>query len=359
MLLTTTGCSTIPSFGPSDEAINKAATEVSIAPSKLLPFQIVDVSAETLPATNPVTHFFPDTIRNQPFRTSDDIVEAGDQLQIRIWEISEDGLFATAGRRETIFEVTVSNSGTITVPYANSISASGSTTIELRGLLLDRYKGKAIEPEISVAISETQSRAATILGVVGQPGRVIIPSSGIKLLDLLAQTEGTSQPAWEILVTLQRASVTATVPLADILENSSNNIVVLPRDTINVTHVPRRFSVYGAIKKPGNIEIPIERATLAYLIAEAGGLNDRVAQARSAFVFRTHLSNESAKSTTATAYRIDCSRPDALMLAGLFRLEPTDITYIASADAADFERIVSIVLSPLLGTASRATSLGN
>jgi polysaccharide export outer membrane protein len=119
-----------------------------------------------------------------------------------------------------------------------------------------------------------------------------------------------------------------------------------------VGHAPRRFAVYGGVSRPSNIEIPLEAANLAYLLAEVGGLNDRVAQARSVYVFRTEDGTRNA-----TAYQFDFSRPDALLLAGAFQLEPSDITYVASADAADFQRFVSIVLSPLFGTARSAISL--
>ncbi|MFP1646818.1 SLBB domain-containing protein, partial [Pontitalea aquivivens] len=123
---------------------------------------------------------------------------------------------------------------------------------------------------------------------------------------------------------------------------------------VHVSHEPRRFAVYGGVSRPANIEIPVEDAHLAYLLAEVGGLNDRVAQTRSVFVFRP-----TADAGLATAYQLDFSRPDALLLASAFRLMPTDITYVASADAADFNRFVSIMLSPLLGTARSANALGN
>jgi polysaccharide export outer membrane protein len=112
--------------------------------------------------------------------------------------------------------------------------------------------------------------------------------------------------------------------------------------------------VYGGVLRPSNIEIPIENASLAYLLAEVGGLNDRIAQARSVYVFRP-----TAEAHKAIAYQFDFSRPDALLLAGAFQLRPTDITYVASADAADFQRFVSLVLSPFFGTTSSITNLEN
>ena len=357
LTLAVAGCSTMPAFGPDAETINRSATDDAVDVPDVLPFDIVNVTATTLPSKTASAARFPAAFRNQRFRGADEVVAAGDHLEIRIWEVAEDGLFATAGRRETVLNVAVSNSGNITVPYAEKIAAQGLTTAQLRALLLNRYRGKAIEPEIAVAITETQSRSATILGDVAAPGRATIPSRGIRLLDLIAQAGGSPQLPWEVTVKIQRGSASARLPLSSIFDDTANNIVILPGDTVNVAHEPRRFAVYGGVNKPSNIEIPIQDAHLAYLLAEVGGLNDRIAQARSVFVFRP--SKMGGASQTARAYRLDFSRPDALLLAGAFALKATDITYIASADAAEFQKFVSIILSPFLGTATTTSNLGN
>ncbi len=353
------GCSAIPSFGPSDAAIAEAAEVTVSNPDDVLPFRIIDVSASTLPSSDVSTRNFPNTFRNRGFRRTDEVIGVGDQLEIRIWEVAEDGLFASGGQRDTALKVAVSNSGNILVAYAGTIKASGLTIAELRTELLGRYKGQAVEPEIAVTIVETQSRSATVLGAVRSPGRATIPSGGIRLLDLLAQAGGTSDAPWETKVTIQRASASATLSLSEIFARRNNNVVIMPGDIVNVTHVPRRFAVYGAVVQPGNVEIPLEQAHLAFLLAEVGGLKDTVAQARSVYVFRpTHPENQSG-APVGLAYRLDFSKPDAFLLAGMFRLEPTDITYIESAGGADFQRFFSVLLSPLLGAASGASNLAN
>ena len=348
------GCSTMPAFGPDAEAINQASLQGENPAADILPFKLVNVTAATLPTNEQSTALFPVTFHNQQFLSADETIGIGDQLDIRIWEVAEDGLFATAGNRETALSVQVSNSGHITVPYAGSLNTGGLTTAQLRSFLLERYQGRAVEPEISVSITSTDGRSATLLGNVRNSGRLTIPARGIRLLDLIAQSGGASSPPWETSVTIQRGSASGALMLAEISRSQTNNIVILPGDTVTVDHAPRRFAVYGGVSRPANIEIPVEHAHLAYLLAEVGGLNDRVAQTRSVFVFRP-----TADAGLATAYQFDFSRPDALLLASAFRLMPTDITYVASADAADFNRFVSILLSPLLGTARSAGSLGN
>jgi len=348
------GCSTMPAFGPDATAINRVAIEGADLQGNTLPFQVINVTTDSLPKASQAVETFPIKFREEQFRDTDETVEVGDKLEIRIWEVADDGLFATAGKRETVLNVRVSNSGNITVPYADRINAQGLTTSELRHLLLERYQGKVVEPEIAVTIVATESRSVTVLGEVRGAGRIAIPPRGIRLLDLIAQTGGVPQPTWEISISVQRADTSASLGLSEVMDNITNNIVILPGDTVQVSHEPRRFAVYGGVSRPSNIKVPVENAHLAYLLAEVGGLNDRVAQTRSVYVFRP-----AEPGKEATAYRFDFSRPDALLLANAFRLKPSDITYVASADAADLQRFMSIILSPLLGVASTTSNLGD
>ena len=338
------GCSTMPAFGPDAGAIDQASIQGENPAADILPFELVNVTAATLPTNEQSTALFPVTFRNQQFLSADETISIGDKLNIRIWEVGEDGLFATAGNRETALNVEVSNSGQITVPYAGSLNADALSTAQLRSALLERYQGRAVEPEISVSINSTYDRSVTVLGSVGSPGRLTIPPSGIRLLDLIAQSGGASSPPWETLVSIQRESASSTLTLAEIIRSQTNNVVILSGDTVHVAHEPRRFAVYGGVSRPSNIEIPVETASLAYLLAEVGGLNELVAQVRSVYVFR-----QMAGTRNAVAYKFDFSRPDAFILADRFQLKPSDITYVASSDAADFQRFMSIIASPILG----------
>ncbi|WP_169052259.1 polysaccharide biosynthesis/export family protein [Tabrizicola sp. YIM 78059] len=346
------GCSALPAFGPAAEAIDRSDLENPARDGATLPFRVIDVTAATLPPASKATASFPAAFRNQGFKATDELIGIGDELEIRIWEVAEDGLFASGGNRMTSLPVRVSNSGRITVPYANAVEARGLTVDQLRSVLLERYRGQAIEPEIAVKILSTEARSVTVLGEVASPGRIPVPPRGLRLLDLLAQAGGPKHLPWEVEVSLQRQGLSASLPLSDIQDSAANNIVVLPGDTVIFSHKPRRFAVYGGVSRPSNIEIPAKEADLAYLLAEAGGLDDQVARVQSVFVFRP-----ASGGGIAMAYRFDFSRPDALLLARSFRLAPGDIVYVASAGGADFRKFVTTILSPLLGTANSTSRL--
>lgn len=347
-------CAAMPAFGPDAEAISRSGLDNPAREDDTLPFRVIDVTAASLPPASDSIASFPPEFRNQGYRRTDELIEIGDELEIRIWEVAPDGLFASGGNRVTTLTARVSNSGRITVPYAGAVQARGLTVDELRGVLLERYRGQAVEPEIAVAILSTDARSVTVLGEIASPGRIPIPPRGIRVLDLLAKAGGATHQPWEVEVSVQRQGQNASLLLADIQDQARNNIVVFPGDTVNLSHKPRRFAVYGGVDRPSNFSIPARHADLAYLLAEAGGLDDQVARARSVFVFRP-----AGPGGIASAYRFDFTRADALLLARAFRLAPDDIVYVASAEGADFRRFVSTILSPLLGTASATSRLGD
>ena len=134
--------------------------------------------------------------------------------------------------------------------------------------------------------------------------------------------------------------------------------MLLPSDIVQVDHFPRRFAVYGAITKPGNISINSPSPNLSELLAETGGLNDMQAEASSVFVFRSERLYEDEPSSSI-AYRLDFAKPDAFLLANQFAMLPSDVVYVATADASEFRKFMATLLSPLLGGATGMKGLGN
>ncbi len=355
-----TGCSTMPAFGPSSDSIMKAAKQDKKTASTDANFKVIDISSSTLPhSSDELPGQFPLYIINQPFFSSNQQVIPSDVISIRIWEAADDGLFASSGQRETIFNLTVSNEGSIDVPYAGSISVSGKSVHEIREILLERYQGKAIDPEINVEIKQTYSRGVSVLGNVSSPGRIPVPARGIKLLDLIALAGGVPHPAWEVNVKITRKNGSAELGFIDVLSDPHNNIVVLPNDNLQVTHLPRRFAIYGAIRKPGNVSVNAPVPRLSDVLAESGGLNDMQAEASSVFVFRPNIDQIQNGEGTSIAYRLNFAQADAFLLASQLELSPSDIIYIATADASEFRKFATSLLSPFLGSASSVQNIGN
>ncbi|MBL4800162.1 MAG: SLBB domain-containing protein [Oleispira sp.] len=355
-----TGCSTLPAFGPSSDAITNAAIIEQADVIEQEKYLLVDLSLTTLPHhSDHRPKIFSTTFTDQQILRADERIIPGDKITIRIWEGADDGLFAHNGQREVSLTLTVSNSGMIEVPYAGSVLVENRSTEKIRELLLKRYRGKAVTPEISVQILETNSRGVSVMGAVATPGRINIPAHGINLLDLLALAGGTPNPAWECTLKLTRNGTSETIALDWLFANADNNVVVLPGDIVHVDHAARTFAVYGAVTRPGSINIQKPAVRLNDLLAGAGGLDNMQAEASSVFVFRLIKRNETASNNAGISYRLNMSRPDAFLLASQFEVEDTDIVYVATADASEFRKFVTTLLSPFFGSVGGVRNLGN
>ncbi|KJZ21243.1 polysaccharide biosynthesis/export family protein [Loktanella sp. S4079] len=347
-------CAALPAFGPSSDDIVAAARHEVDAGETVTPFRLVNVSTTTLPTFRHRGGGFPNQFRAQGYLTDHERISVSDVLELRIWETANDGLFAASGQRETVLSFQVSNAGTIEVPYAGRIHVAGLTTAGVRRVLLEKYQGQAIDPEINVRIAETSARTVTILGDLRSSGRADIPANGIKLLALLAQMGGVAHPTWETEITVSRGAHSGRIWMDLLSGHSANNIVILPGDTVQVTHRPRRYAVYGAVARTGNTNLNIDHPSLSDLLAEVGGLNDMQAEPHSVFVFRrAQIAGE-----LPVAYRVDFARADAFLLADQFKLDDSDIVYVATADASEFRKFISTLLSPVVNSANSVQGLG-
>jgi polysaccharide export outer membrane protein len=318
-------------------------------------FQLIDISPATLPAAPRASSGFPAGFRSQSFLTDQERIAVSDRLELRIWEAAIDGLFASNGQRETVLSVHVSNAGTIEIPYAGQLTVAGLTASQAREIILNRYQGQAIDPEVNIQIIETGARAATVIGATRTSGRATIPANGLRLLDLIAQMGGVPYPYWEVDILVSRGSTTGRMRMDHLRGNASNNIVIFPNDTVQVTHTARRFSVFGAVQQSGRIGLDTATPSLSDLLAEVGGLNDMQAAPNAIFIFRRAQDLES----TPTVYRLDFARADSFLLADQFTLHEADIIYVATANAREFHKFIATIVSPFLGGVANAQALGN
>lgn len=91
--------------------------------------------------------------------------------------------------------VTVSSSGTITLPLIKSVQAGGRTQAQLEQAIAKKLEAGYLQsPQVSVFIKEYNSQRITVDGAVNKPG--IFPTTGkVSLLQSIALAEGLSAVA--------------------------------------------------------------------------------------------------------------------------------------------------------------------
>ncbi|SCM76444.1 Polysaccharide export protein [uncultured Pleomorphomonas sp.] len=353
------GCA-MPSNGPS--SIGSALLGESNEPGMNVDFAVVpidDVVTETLGRTVPET--FSSAFRDKISGKVPSMPSVGDHITINIWEASPDGLFSTTENKQNQVQEIVDEEGKIYIPYVGRLRVVGLTVEGVRSTIEKKLEGQAVEPQVQVVLASNGGHKFSIVGDVGQPGRIDIPVSGLRLVEAVAQAGGTKQPSYESEVSITRINgVSGAIRLDDAMRDPRNNVWLMPRDTVQVLHQPRSFTAFGAVTEQNQQFFKTQNVSLAEALAQSRGLNDNLADARGVFLFRFELAERlrlagrpfvpglvRPDGTVPTIYRLDFKEPKALFLAGSFMMRDKDMIYVANAPAAEFRKFLSI-LSPAM-----------
>lgn len=280
----------------------------------------------------------------------------GDILSISVWE-QPGSLAAAEGSAGT----EVYSDGTIYFPYVGSLPVVGKTTQEIRQDLEKKLSRVINKPRIDVKVADYRSQKVYVSGEVQSPGGVAIDGTPMTLLRAIQVAGGPSDNANLRELTVVRGGVKQVLNLDEILKNGDwrGNVLLSNNDSVHVARNDgQKVLVMGEVRRTTSIAIGRADVSLAEALVEAGGLNERAADARGIFVLRNIDSTESAgeRVYSATVYRLDAGRATGFLLAESFMLEPRDVVYVTAAPVARWNRLISAIL-PSVGFSRAVDSL--
>lgn len=350
-----TGCGSLPGQGPL--SMNVALTDMT-APLVGREYTVIPLDSEAsrrlgaqLDAT--LSDTFSSTINGNTGM----VLGVGDRLIINIWEAAADGLFSTTEEKQIQIQAEVDENGQIYIPYVGLLHVSGKSIEQVRKTIESGLRGKAVEPQVQVALSNNISNNIVVVGDVSQPGQYPVPLGGLRLMEAIARAGGATEPAFKTEITIVRGNVTGTVRLDEVLRRQNNNVWLQSRDTVQVLAKPRTFTAFGAVTKQNHLEFKTEEVSLAEALAQSGGLSDYRADAGGVFLFRFEqpsrlrdagfpVPEQLIDGKAATIYSLDLHQPQAFLNARSFMMKDKDIVYVANAPLAEFRKFVSIVIAP-------------
>ncbi|WP_168442682.1 polysaccharide biosynthesis/export family protein [Pontiella desulfatans] len=362
--LVLSGCSTLPGSGPSNRQMAKDQNEDPGEREYTVVKLDVD-SIHKLGGRRPVK--LNETFRKTISGKSGFVLGIGDQLAINIWETSNDGLFSTLESKRARIDAMVDENGQVFVPYVGQVDVAGKSIEAVRSAIENGLKGKAVEPQVQVALKTNVSNNLAVVGDVNAPGRYAVPVGGVRLLDVIAWAGGSRAPIFEAEATIVRGETQDSIRLDEVLTQPGNNVWMEPSDTVQIMHKPRTFTALGAVTSKNRHPFKTEGLSLAEALAASGGLSDGLADAGGVFLFRfesAEILQEAGvaipeiliNDTVATIYRLDFNEPEAFFLARSFKMQDNDLIYVANAFAAEYFKFIRIYVQPLLDI-SRTSSV--
>lgn len=369
------GCTGIPDDGPSAGSIRSLATlrlEAGEGDKPLTDYALVDLTTEVLsyfPEKTPqsLRGSFGATRRGPPAVP----LGVGDVLEISIFESSAGGLFvpAEAGSRPgnfiTLPQQTISQDGTISVPYVGRVAAAGRTAAQIQADIERRLADRAIEPQAVINLIRSRSSEVSVLGDVRGASKFEINPGGERVLDVISRAGGINAPSAETSVSLQRGGTTATVAFERLLSSPNENIYVYPGDLIFASRDRRTYLAFGASGLNGRIDFEDSNLTFAEAVAKAGGPLDMRAEPAGVFLYRIVDAETLAKmGIPATVksgggfpviFRVNLRDPAGFFLAQKFPMQDKDIIYVSDAATVDVIKFLAILNSITAGVAGPVT----
>jgi polysaccharide export outer membrane protein len=293
------------------------------------------------------------------------IIGKGDILTITVWDHPElttpAGQYRSAGESGNV----VHSDGTIFYPYIGKVNVVNKSVDEVRGLVTELL-GKFIkQPQIDVSVAAYRSQRTFVTGEVKVPSVIPITNVPLTLLDALNQSGGMDANAdWRSVVLTTNTNNGAVEENLDLYAlyqkgDMSQNRLLSHNDII---HVPRndtlKVFVMGDVVSPTTQSIDRSGLTLAEALNDAGGLNQRSANASGIFVLRA----SEVDGKLVDVFHLNASVGPMFVLSTQFDLKPLDIVYVTSAPAARWNRLISQLLptfSSLRYSAQIDSSLDN
>jgi polysaccharide export outer membrane protein len=389
-LLSITGCTFLPSSGPSGFRVKGAAGKAANG----VRYELLELNQNVLSAIKsnaPKASYL-----SADGRKSDDLfgkhgleafgsvsshaIAMGDVVSVAVYE-SDSSLFGPSLAAGTIAvsPVTalppqaVDQTGEISVPFLGRVRVLGRNLGEVEGEIREGLKMKTADPQVVVTVSERHGGdLVSVAGDVKAPTRVPVSLAGTRLIDAIASAGGSQSAPYDTMVTVTRNSEIRSDLLQDVFDIAKKNIPLRPSDTIVLRKRPLSFLSFGATGRIASHPLTVEDVTLSDAVAASGGPSDLQANPSTIFVYRVEPSamlralgkTPSAGPTTPVVYQLNLHDPRGFFLANSFTMRDRDVIYYAPAGSAGllkFMGLINTFIAPAvsgLGVAGSAATLG-
>jgi polysaccharide export outer membrane protein len=292
---------------------------------------------------------------NQPT----DLIADGDVLSIAVFEAGAGALFGRAAldqsganNQQAFPRLIVDRAGDVAFPFAGEVHVAGLTPTQAGDAIRGALKGRAIDPQVTVTVTESRANSVTILGDVRNSGHFVLTPHNDRLLDVVAAAGGSTRPLPDLQVVVLRGDRSAAATMSNLFATPQENIRLAPQDQIHVLYQPRKYSTFGALGRVTQTAIEDNSLTLASAISRAGGLDTVSADASAVLLFRFERPEvASALGVTIPVtskgvpivYRLDLKKADGFFVAENFYIRPDDMLYVARSDLTETEKFLNVV----------------
>ncbi|NNC64309.1 MAG: hypothetical protein HKN84_05960 [Gammaproteobacteria bacterium] len=248
----------------------------------------------------------------------------------------------------------VDSRGQIFVPFSGTLQVAGLTAREVRDLVTSELSRVISDPQVDVRVLQFRSQKIFVTGDLERPCTIPVTDSPINVIEALTVCQSrVTGPSTEISnvnsILLLREGRTYVINLSLLYRSGGGPIQLQHGDRLIVDNRLNKVFVIGEFARQTTVDLAAGSSTLADAIAAAGGLDLNTADPGAIFVIRAALPTEPVDTVAAdpgiraSAYHLDASSVEAMILADQFQLQPRDIVFAAPAGLVNFNRALALI----------------
>lgn len=287
-------------------------------------------------------------ISRQP-QPANRIIAAGDRVSVTIWSTEDNSLLTAPGERSAVLEeITVSPSGTIFLPYIDSLRIAGMSPDRAREAIQERFV--EVIPSAQVQLEMAEGRQSTVSAVSGvrAPGSYPLLDQDYTVLALLAEAGGVDTGLNNPQVRLIRDDQIYGTSVERLFANPGLDTTLRGGDKVLVEADDRFFLSLGATGREAVHEFPRDRITALEALSIVGGVAEARANPQGILVLRQYpgdavRADGSGPRHPRTVFTIDLTTADGLFSAGQFQIMPGDLVYATESPVASAQTVFSLL----------------
>lgn len=268
----------------------------------------------------------------------------GDGINVKVWERGGLGVFAAdPSGVSDLGNQQIDRAGNIYFPIIGKFQAGGLTLAQLHDVVVKRLAKLVVGADVSVTRAAAErGQMVTVQGNLTKPGMYPITQTAQRLSSALAQAAPVQTNPEQLVISLRRDNQVASVRLSDIYRNQNNDILLRPGDVITAYDSREYLTVLGAAGTQGRVAISKRNYSVLDALADSRGLDDKLADPRSVFLFTPAKAGVEGKpDMLPVVYQFDLTRPEQVALAREFTVHEGQAIYISDAPFTQVQKVLS------------------
>ena len=293
---------------------------------------------------------------------SGQIIEAGDRIDLTIWDNEESSLLSANGQKVIQLPgLTVSPKGTIFLPYADEVYVAKMSPDAAREAIQQKLLGIVPSAQVQLGLVSGLKNSVDLISGVGKPGSYPMPDRSFSVLSLIAMAGGVPEAMVNPQIRLQRGGKLYGVSMDRVLKNPELDTPVRGGDKIYVESENRYFLSLGAAGTEAQVAFPQESVTALDAMSLVGGLNDTRANPKGILILRTYKTDQlrydgKGPELERIVFAFDLTSADGLFSAGEFGIQHRDLVLVTESPVNTATTIFGLI-GRVIGLSNQVESL--